>query len=430
VNKWGFLNLLLAGVLLGALALLAAMHTNPAKRNDYWLKGMDESPAPADYSVNANFTNGQTLQLPPEGTLPQGAQPYHYQGGVDDANKAGKELKSPLDGNDAAVLARGRDLFMRDCMPCHGVGGRGDGLVTATRRDGGFPPPPSLLAEHAKGLPDGYIYNYISRGGLLMPSYGAQIDAADRWKVVAWVREIQKNLPENAPDAGSAQALSENALVAATTPGYGHLEAGEEPQVYSPPTPTTVPTEAPAPAEAAAPAAASGGAAAAAPADADPWKAAQPLIAKSDCLSCHNPDHKVVGPAFKDVAARYRDKPEALAQLVKKVKAGGAGNWGQIPMAAHPTMSDADLETIIKGILSLSGGHAKAPSLKRVMELVHSGAPVRCPAVDRDANINGPAWLAGRTEAPAEVRRIAPGGELAALAGPAADGEAAKEAQP
>ena len=84
---------------------------------------------------------------------------------IGEAVKAGKALKSPLNPDDSQVLLRGKVLFERDCMPCHGVAGRGDGVVPKH----GFPPPPSLLAAHAKGLPDGYIYNYISRGGILMP---------------------------------------------------------------------------------------------------------------------------------------------------------------------------------------------------------------------------------------------------------------------
>jgi cytochrome c551/c552 len=428
VNKWGFLNLLLAGALGLVLALLAAMHTNPAKRNGYWLEGMVSTPAPADFSENANFANGQTLQTPPDGTLAQGEQPYPYGGGMDEAIRAGKVLKNPLDAQDAAVLLRGKALFERNCMPCHGVAGRGDGLVTGAKRDGGVPPPPSLLAAHAKGLPDGYIYNYISRGGILMPSYGAQINPQERWKVVSWVRHMQKDFPEAVPPAGTPEFNSEAALVPSTTPGYDYdgeppadeitaIEAVQQAMIDN----RGVPSEADA---VATPEAAAGATAAAGAAPTDPWGKALVLINKNDCFTCHNPDHKVIGPAFKDVAKRYYGKPGIVAILVKKVKAGGAGNWGQVPMAAHPNTSDADLTTIVEGILSLAakgGPHAMAPSMKRVMELVHSGAPIHCPALG-DQAINGPAYLTDREPVKASVSRVS-GSDLAALGAGAVEQE-------
>lgn len=59
---------------------------------------------------------------------------------------------------------------------------------------------------------------------------------------------------------------------------------------------------------------------------------------------------KVVGPAYKDVAKKYTEKD--IPTLVKKVKAGGAGNWGNVPMAAHPTATDAQLEKAVRWVLS------------------------------------------------------------------------------
>jgi cytochrome c len=77
------------------------------------------------------------------------------------------------------------------------------------------------------------------------------------------------------------------------------------------------------------------------------------LLGKYDCLACHKTDMKVVGPAYKDVAAKYKGDASAPAALLAKVKAGGVGNWGQIPMPPHPTASDDDLKKIIAWILSL-----------------------------------------------------------------------------
>ena len=71
------------------------------------------------------------------------------------------------------------------------------------------------------------------------------------------------------------------------------------------------------------------------------------------CLSCHSVDTKVVGPAFKDVSAKYKGKG-AESKLVAKVKAGGSGVWGPIPMPANsPQVKDEDIKTIVRWILSL-----------------------------------------------------------------------------
>jgi cytochrome c len=77
----------------------------------------------------------------------------------------------------------------------------------------------------------------------------------------------------------------------------------------------------------------------------------QAVAAKYNCLGCHAVDHKIVGPAYKDVAAKYKGDAAAAARLLAKVKAGGGGVWGPIPMPAQQ-ISDADLKVIIGWVLS------------------------------------------------------------------------------
>ena len=76
------------------------------------------------------------------------------------------------------------------------------------------------------------------------------------------------------------------------------------------------------------------------------------MPAKYGCTACHAVDHKVVGPAFKDVAAKYKGQ-DVEATLAEKVKNGGAGVWGQVPMTPNPQVPDADLHAVVKWILSL-----------------------------------------------------------------------------
>lgn len=84
-----------------------------------------------------------------------------------------------------------------------------------------------------------------------------------------------------------------------------------------------------------------------------PAFANQALAQKNNCLSCHAVDKKVVGPAYKDIAAKYKGDKTAEAKLAEKVKKGGVGAWGQIPMPANAQVSDADVKTLVKWILSL-----------------------------------------------------------------------------
>jgi cytochrome c len=76
------------------------------------------------------------------------------------------------------------------------------------------------------------------------------------------------------------------------------------------------------------------------------------LATKSGCTACHAVDKKVVGPAFKEVAAKYKGDAKAEAMLVDKVKKGGVGNWGQVPMPPNAGVKDEDIKTLVKWVLS------------------------------------------------------------------------------
>jgi len=77
------------------------------------------------------------------------------------------------------------------------------------------------------------------------------------------------------------------------------------------------------------------------------------LLKKSGCTACHAIDKKLVGPAYVDVAAKYKGDAGAAARLFEKVKKGGSGVWGPVPMPPNPQVSDADLKTLISYVLAL-----------------------------------------------------------------------------
>jgi cytochrome c len=76
------------------------------------------------------------------------------------------------------------------------------------------------------------------------------------------------------------------------------------------------------------------------------------LAKAKNCIACHAVDKKLVGPAYKDVAAKYAGQKDAEDKLVQKVLKGGGGVWGQIPMPANTQVSDAEARTLVKWVLS------------------------------------------------------------------------------
>ena len=86
---------------------------------------------------------------------------------------------------------------------------------------------------------------------------------------------------------------------------------------------------------------------------ATPALANEELAKKSACTACHAIDKKLVGPAYKDVAKKYKGDAKAEAMLIDKVKKGGTGVWGQVPMPPNSGVKDEDIKTLGKGILAL-----------------------------------------------------------------------------
>ena len=84
-----------------------------------------------------------------------------------------------------------------------------------------------------------------------------------------------------------------------------------------------------------------------------PSFANEDLLKKNACVACHAIDKKLVGPAYKEVAAKYKGQKDAEAKLAEKVKKGGQGAWGPVPMPPNPTVSDADIKTMVAYILKL-----------------------------------------------------------------------------
>lgn len=180
-------NLLLLGTLLLLTAANVWQGGGPETRSFRVMPEMYVSPAVKSYSQTPLLPDDSALQPPPPHTIPRDLPPLPYTASEEDAVRAGNELRNPVEASDA-ILARGREIFRNFCTPCHGGDATGNGQVISR----GYPGPPSLLAAHARQLPDGRIFHILTFGQRNMPSYRFQLSRQERWTVIDYVRKLQQ----------------------------------------------------------------------------------------------------------------------------------------------------------------------------------------------------------------------------------------------
>jgi cytochrome c551/c552/cytochrome c5 len=227
----------------------------------------------------------------------------------------------------------GEQVYQTVCKTCHEAGlvgapKMGDRAAWAARIKKGAD---ALFASALKGTSKG------------MPPKGGDQNLTDV--------EVQRGVVYMADHSGAsfkepaAPAAAGAATVAAATPTPAAAPAAAQPAASAAGAATVA---------AAAPAAAVANTTAAAgtvaPLD---LKTGQAMMQKYGCSACHAVDKKVLGPAYEDVAAKYRGDAGALARLTQKVKSGGTGVWGQIPMPPNAQVPDADTKALVSWILSL-----------------------------------------------------------------------------
>lgn len=92
--------------------------------------------------------------------------------------------------------------------------------------------------------------------------------------------------------------------------------------------------------------------------------AGEALVKANDCSSCHAADQRVVGPSYNEIAKRYKGQAGIVDKLAAKVRRGGSGNWGTVPMIPHPALTDGQLKEMVGWILSLGGQAANSAASK------------------------------------------------------------------
>ena len=181
---------------LGAAAALAGCRGNISAQPPIKIwDDMDHQPKFRPQSQSSLFADGRAMRPLVDGVVPAGQLREGDDHALDDdtwwkgKNADGSFVqRAPMEVTDA-VLRRGQERFNIYCAPCHDRTGAGRGVVVQR----GFHLPVNLASDHTRGIPDGEIFEYITNGIRNMPSYGAQIPEADRWKIALWVRVLQKS---------------------------------------------------------------------------------------------------------------------------------------------------------------------------------------------------------------------------------------------
>lgn len=168
------------------LGLKAALRPDPARRGVEFFPDMVRSKAATSQGASAALPLGMVQQPLVEGVVVRGSEDFPYGPGPEEAARAGRELASPLAGEDDDGGA-GALLYARFCGACHGTDGAGRGPVV----ERGMFAPPSFKAARAMSLSDGEIYHIITTGQNNMAPHGAQVGPLDRWRIIRHLRVLQ-----------------------------------------------------------------------------------------------------------------------------------------------------------------------------------------------------------------------------------------------
>lgn len=194
IPKWlVYTAVIVTALALVPLALIArARSVTSTQPRIHLIQDMDSQPKFKAQAENPLFADGRAMRPPVPGAVVAGAF------GVEEAFATGRShgrwvtaLPVPVT---AELLRRGAQRYGIYCSPCHGLAGYGDGPVAVRAealQEGTWTPPSSLHTELVRSRPDGHLFNTITNGIRNMPAYGAQIEVADRWAVVAYVRALQ-----------------------------------------------------------------------------------------------------------------------------------------------------------------------------------------------------------------------------------------------
>ena len=169
------------------LALGLGSCQDPSKPNYQYFPNMYEPVGYEAYADSDAFANGIEAQLPAEGSIARGWQPYEYPDTNDGYDMAKAELQSPL-AQTQAHLAEGKELYGLYCAVCHGKKGDGQGILMTREKFLGVP------SYADREITEGSIYHVLMYGKNAMGSHAGQVNATERWQIAQHVMELRQNL--------------------------------------------------------------------------------------------------------------------------------------------------------------------------------------------------------------------------------------------
>jgi mono/diheme cytochrome c family protein len=180
-------NILKLTIALAFIISLSSCWSDKTKPNYQYMPDMYKSVGYNTYSVNPNYENGMTTQLPVDGVIARGQIPYDYPNTNEGYNDAKLNSKNPLKVTEKN-LERGEDLFNIYCMVCHGKSGEGNGTLVQREKFLGVP------NYKDRDITEGSIYYVIMHGRNLMGSHSSQLTAKERWQVTMYVEHLRNEL--------------------------------------------------------------------------------------------------------------------------------------------------------------------------------------------------------------------------------------------
>src|SRR6185436_271943 len=172
----------------GIIILFSSCGHNPQKPGLEFMPDMYRSPSLETYQPTTLFTDSSSALKPVAGTIPRGFNTYFpYPNDTTGYEKAGKELKSPLEAHEENIK-EGDRLFHIYCQHCHGE--KGDGQGTMSIKGDKFPVPSYFDDAHIN-LPEGKMYFSVTYGKNLMGPHASQLDPDQRWKIVSYIKSLQ-----------------------------------------------------------------------------------------------------------------------------------------------------------------------------------------------------------------------------------------------
>ena len=160
---------------------------DPSKPNYQYFPNMYESVGYKTYQESDAFPNGIQAQLPVEGSVPRGWQPYEYEDSNEGYESAKLNLKSPLVNNEEN-LKNGKKMYDIYCSVCHGSKGDGQGILMEREKFLGIP------SYADRDITEGSIYHILMHGINLMGSHAGQVNDEERWQIAQYVLKLREDL--------------------------------------------------------------------------------------------------------------------------------------------------------------------------------------------------------------------------------------------